>query len=217
MLMMTNLCGFMAGQNVLSSLSVFATANDASATSSITCPSNVVAGDLICFFEDALSASGQAIPSGFTLISGTLITNNRAVWSYKIATGTEGGTSITGMTGGTFYTKVLLIFRGDVPISAVTVASVNQQATAGDPTAQTVTASSGVPPLVVLASYTTGTGPIATRTFSPAEDAEIIPAGALNTEYIKYKIYNASPSNTTVDMPDAGVDNGLHSSYLACA
>lgn len=216
MLRITNLSGFGAGQSGPAPLTTLSFLGSAiSSTATVTVPATVQAGDLLVLFNQGVSASTPttAVPAGFTLVANTSDATNRIIESYKIAVGTEAGTSISGMTS-TGHGYILACFRGDVPIKAVTAASVNAQTTSATPTAQTITSGSGVAPLVAIGTWCVQIGSVSVRGFSPAADAEIT---AAVQEFLKYKIYNASPANIAVTMADDGADNSLHSFYLACS
>lgn len=132
--------------------------------------------------------------------------------SYKLADGTEGGSTITGMNS-TTNRKELYVFRGNIPAKTLTASTANGQGTSGDPTSQSVTASGGKAPLVVLGGYGSD-GTITTRTFSPAKDAEITADSA--NAYLAYRIDNSAGQDTTVDMADFG-NNALQSMYIEMA
>jgi len=192
-------------------------ASTTATAASITAPASINAGDLLVMFDGAITNAGpvptSVVPTGFTQI---LELNDggsaRNIWSYKIAVGNEDGTSITGMDGANTDRKAILQFRGDAPISSVTVQDIGSQITDGDPAAQVVNASGGVVPLIVFAGYR-ATANITARDFTPAEDAEIFTAP--NQGFVKYKIYNSSPADVTGDMPDSSSnDNALTSFYL---
>jgi hypothetical protein len=203
----------------LSSLSFVTSANvnaGVSTSDTITAPAGIQAGDLIVLYDTRNAVITPAAPSGFSIAVSTS-SGITAVISYKISAGTESGTTITGMTGTSVtYNMLLAVFRGNQLIKAVTVGSANQQNTAGAPTNQSCTASGGLPPLIIVASYhndSTGTA-ISPRGFSPAADGEI----TSNTHnFLDYKIYNVSPADTTISMADFGTNNTLQSCYLACA
>lgn len=205
----------------VTSLSLFNTALSTAQT--ITAPASIVAGDLIVLMDRAGANSATApvavTPTGFTLINGQVLNDasdaDRVVWSYKIAVGTEGGTSITGMNGA-FNSKVMAVFRGDVAIGGVTVADVEGAITNVDPADFTVSASGGTPPLIVLATYSIWLEDAATvdpRSMSPAKDSEI--GAAAGDVYLAWKIYNASPADVTVGMADEGFFNCLQSCYIS--
>lgn len=208
-----------AGAPKVSTLSQPTGKTATSTTSTITVPTGIQKGDLLYLKDTSINVSSPAstvVPSGFNTISNisaSTLFSIRQIVSYKIADGTESSTNLTGMNGDTFNDKELIVFRGDVAITSVTVSgTVNGNATTGDPASQSTTASGGTAPLIVLAAYGSN-GTVTTRTFSPAEDAELQASGRSST---KYKIYNSSPADTTVDMGDYGT-NGLQSFYLECS
>lgn len=186
-----------------------------STAQTITAPATVNAGDLLLLFDFSANYSGtptNVVPTGFTQINTDTSSNTRTTISYKIAAGTEGGSTITGMTGNFGDDKVCLRIAPNMAIATITSGSINSEVTDGDPASQNCTAASGTPPLAVFAQYG-GYDDISgqTRTFSPAADAEV---NSSAYHYVKYKIWNASPSDTTIDMGDAGLDNVLVSFYL---
>ena len=199
--------------------SVVAQASATSTGSTITAPADIVAGDLLVLWDVSSNGSGAAaadvVPTGFTRISADTLTVNfmRGVLSYKISDGSEASATITGMDGTASDQKQLYVFRGNVPITDHVVSTPNQQATTGNPAAQTVVASAGVAPLVVLGSYGSS-GAVDPRNFTvaavEAKDGEI---NASTLAYLAYKIYNTSPADVVVDMADEG-SNLLASCYI---
>lgn len=194
-------------------------ASATSTSSSVTGPASIAEGDLLVLLDRAqssISVPAKVIPSGFTEIADTndgIYT--RQVASYKIADGSEASASLTGMNGAVSNDKALYVFRGDVAITSVNVSTPNAEITSIDPAQQTVSASGGTAPLVVLACYGTYfLYAISPRTFSPAKDGEINSGTDL---YLAYKIYNSSPSDVTVDMDDEGFYNTLQSFYIECS
>lgn len=190
----------------------------ASATSTdsadITAPASIKAGDLLILVDMVLdnSTPNGNIPSGFTLFQDDARTSSeqrgRITLSGKIADGSEAGATLTGsFAPDANSTKILFVFRPDNPITSMVGFSGDAVATAGtnDPAAQTVTIGGNEAPLAIIAGYSpTGT----TRLFSPAEDDSIVADG----KEARYKIYNSSPQDTTVDMGDELVSVKL----LAC-
>lgn len=168
------------------------------------------------------STPAAVTPTGFTAaITSVNATGIRLCASYKLAVGTEGGTSVTGMAGNGGYAavKVCYVFRGNVAATSVTLGDPGSQGTNNDPSSQVVTVSGGVPPLVVLGFYTAqpgGSGLVNPRTFSTTKDGEIegISDGTDDGDlWMAYKIYNSSPADTTIDMADEG-SNCLGSCYI---
>lgn len=218
MLMTTNLIGFMAKRRTaaadVNAIQFTPVGSSSSSSSTIVIPGNIQAGDIIVLTDKAAGTTGiptTVVPTGFTSIINSSGGTARLISSYKIADGTESGTTITGMNGASSNRKALVVLRPDAPATSVTAFSTAGQVTDGNPTLQTVTAGSGTPALVVFGVYGTDSTAIAPRTFSPAPDAEITPA---TNHYLAYKIYNADPVNTSVDMDDEGLDNCLQSFYI---
>jgi hypothetical protein len=178
----------------------------------ITVPSTAQSGDIIVLTDTALATSGvpsTAVPTGFTIISNLSSLTSRTILSYFVSTSNLASTSLTGMVGTSSANKVLAVFRLNTGVLTNTLSSVNGEFTAGDPVAQTVTSGSGSPPLVVIASYRQATA--TSQTFSPSADA-VVAQGAVA---LRYKIYNNSPANVTVDMGDGGAVNILQSCYIS--
>jgi len=188
-----------------------ASATSTNTAGTIVAPSGIVAGDLLVLYDSAANNTTiptAVIPSGFgspAIINQTFSTNRRVIVSMKIANGTEAGATITGMSVNNTVNKILIVFSTNGATSSIAY-DVDFQSTDGDPTAQTVTSASGSPPLVVLAFYRNTTG----VSFSPTEDGSVVNGGQQG----KYKIYNSSPADVTVDLGDAGTANMLMSFYI---
>jgi len=191
-------------------------------STTIVIPADGAAGDIavlldMAFDEGSLPAS--VTPSGWTTI-GTSLTVNGTVQrirqnaSYKILIGGDPGSSITGMSATSQTTgKVIYVFR-KTSGTWEAPASINGQATTGDPTLQTVSAGSA--PYFVIGGYSSGnvasTG-VNSPTFSPTQDGSLgVSGGACFISYMYYKIFNGSPAAVDIDMgtPD---DCGALRSY----
>lgn len=200
----------------------------------ITAPVGILAGDLIVLCDSIAGGTLDAgvVPTNFTPIANVIVTDViRQITSYKLAIGTEGGTSITGSPEGVYgaTAKVMLVFRGNKAASALTLGDVGSQATSGNPTAQTITSATGVAPLVVFGFYScavAGTPAVNPRTFtvagSAAKDGELeqldTSGFTMDTDcWIAWKIYNTAPADVVVDMDDEGDGNALASCYLQMA
>lgn len=209
--------GFIAS-GALTSITQVGTSTSTGAT--INFPAGIQAGDLIVLVDRAIGSFNtlptDVTPSGFTLIgtvnqaaTGSPFVSVRQNLWYKLATGSESG-ALTGMDGAGSDHKAMYVFRGNKAASVLTVGSVGGQSTDSDPTAQNVTASSGVAPLVVIGAYGS-TGTVDPRTFSTTKDGEINPS--VNC-YLAYKIYNSAPADSSIDMADEGSGNSLQSCYI---
>lgn len=185
-------------------------------SSTVTMPASVQSGDIAVMCDNMRANSPgptTVVPSGFTQFGSTLTVTNVAtiakrVLSYKILDGSEGGSTITGMSGN--GAKSVIVFRSDVAGTWGAPSDVAEDLTNSDPSDQTINV--GASPLVCLAWYESSAA-VSPRSFSPSEDAEITVVSP--TSYLKYKIYNSSPSNTTAGMDDEGFYNHLSSCYVA--
>lgn len=223
MLTVTNLTGF--GAKAVTAATVSSISQNASANvagGSLTAPADINAGDLLVFFDTGVNIGAapdaSAVPSGFTEILTDSLGGSddaRMTLSYKIADGTEGSSSLTGMTHD-FEVKLLYTYRGDIAISSVNIVDTDSEITDGNPTSQTIASGSGSAPLVVVAGYTSS-GVVNPRTFSPAKDGEIGENDTAIEGSLAYKIYNSSPANVSIDMDDEGVSNGLCGCYIECS
>lgn len=209
--------GILAGRTALSLID--------SATSTgetITAPANIFPGDLLLLFDfssnSTIGVPTDVTPSGFTQVL-TFVQNStfkgRCSVSKKIADGSEDGSTLTGLDGALAVNKVLLQFRGLSALSTATEQDTAGQMTSGDPSQQTCNASGGTPPLIVLGCYGGFSGISGeTRTFSTTADDEI---NSSTSFYVKYKIYNSSPSDTNVDISGSTGGNALGSFYIELA
>lgn len=184
----------------------------------IVVPSGVAAGDLLLFMNMCRSASSPVQPSGFTFINSQTRSDSgsTAIGAayYKVAVGTESGTTLTGIADSSDNTIELLHFRASYPISSITVGDIESQGTSADPSAQNCQASAGAPPLVVIGHYIDGdSSGLGTTSMSPSEDGTVSSGGFVQ---VKYKIYNGTPEDTSVDMSDTGNYNVMQSFYLQC-
>jgi hypothetical protein len=202
-------------------LSFFASAT-ATSGATITAPASINAGDLIVLIDWGGMASGSpptaVTPSGFTKdhdsVNSALNNDCRLIISRKIAAGTEGGTSITGMSADSNIRKIMMVFRGSSAIATATPSSFFDSGfTNGDPSAQTVTASGGTPPLVAIGATMCRDTANPTITMTP-NDGTVSAGTRLRAGY---KIYNASPANVSVDMADAGDSNKAIGVYYQVA
>jgi len=178
----------------------------------ISYPGGVQFGDLAFLCDWSRWNSGtptKAIPAPFTEIitDNNTGTNSQLMsLSYRLLDGAESG-ALPVSNGTGLDAKVMVVFRGNVPIRGVTISTPTSSGVAsGNPAAQNILASGGTPPLVALGCYGSS-GVVNPRTFtvagSPAKDGEV---GEPNDEhcYVAWKIYNSSPANVSIDMDDEG-------------
>jgi hypothetical protein len=183
--------------------------------STVTLPADINAGDLLIFLDldvRAAPAPASTTPAGWEPLltyGGDVTTSgfqDRLDVSYRIADGTEGGTSLGGHSGGTGNDKLVVTFRPDTAITSVIGTDSGGENTSGNPAAVAVNAGSETAPLLALGFYATASAVINPRTFtvagSPAKDGE-----ASNVDqnlWLAWKIYISSPANVSVDMDDEG-------------
>ena len=191
-----------------------------SASSAITIPATAQVGDLAVLFDYAWVNPGPATdvtPSGWTNIAGNAAASfYRYRVTYKIVALGEPGSSVTGMAG-TQNDKVMLVFRDSGgPILSVTPSTWNAPAPVNtDPGSQSVLASGGNVPLIVLGMAAIDAGTAAFSTASPAFDGTA--ANSQSDILAGYKLYDNSPADHTIDMGDLGSGNSLASGWLALA
>jgi hypothetical protein len=189
-----------------------------------TFPSGIEPGDFLVYIAGAYDTGGDpptmAVASGFTQFfsqsgnpgGGIGI---RVVAGYKVADGSEDGQGVNISTSANTEseTAVLLQFRPDGGIVTTTVPDSDFEITTNNPAAQALGA--GLSFSLHFALYY-ATGAIATRSYSPAADAETtLDVQGLGVAYVKWKLFNppSSAAEVTVDMPDSG-DNYLLSALL---
>jgi hypothetical protein len=186
----------------------FSSSTDGATT---TIPDQVKAGDLIVVAETVGYDATEVTPTGFTLIA-NVQSNMATVWSYKIADGTEGNTSLTG-TDAAFEARIIMVFRGNVQITGVSVGSLlSSGPTGADPAGFEITSGSGLSPLIVFASFAAADGTL-TGVSATAADMTLH-ALSYGQMYAIFKIYNSSPANISVDMADSGFQNTMVGFYL---
>lgn len=186
-----------------------------STTGSVTAPASIENGDLLILFDSSRASSGfptAVTPTGFTNLSSVAgNANGRNMLSYKIADGTEDSASITGMDS-TEDRKCLVQYRGSRPISNLTASTPVTASSAGDPTQQTIAASSGVlPPTLGIATFSAN-NTVSPRTTSITPDNELS-CGSVQAYFHGYT-QETSPANYTFDMDDEGNDNILIGVYF---
>jgi hypothetical protein len=135
--------------------------------------------------------------------------------AYKIADGTEGGTTITVFSGtDAANRKIALVFRpqGSALPFCLLGRPAGKQSTTANPTAQSIAGAAIAKPYLQLAMYA-ATGAVSPRTSTLAM-SEV--AGASTNHYMKYLICNLADTATdnSVDMDDEG-SNVLMSCVLA--
>ena len=181
-------------------------------TTTITAPSGILAGDIIIFSNYVANYTSGTVPSGFTNLVLTEITAVDHRTSYKIADGTESGTTITGMTGSDFAC-VLAVFRlSQTP--TVSTGTWNSEGTDADPASQTVVSPTTKPVIVFYAAGSRDSIP-SFSSQTPTLDGTISAGPTGNSLLVGYAIYTFGAPSYTADVADTGNRNTFHSGYLA--
>lgn len=187
----------------------------------ITISASAQAGDVAVFSDFTTNTNNGTPPtavnpgSEWTLIQDTTLSDTngyRMSTYYRILDSGDPGSTITGMDDNR-EDKVMSVFRGNVAVVTVTPSTWNEEATMGNPASQSVLASGGTAPLVVIGVAAVDSGTAAFSTSSPAFDATV--ANSDTDIILGYKIYDSSPADHTIDMNDLGAGNTLQSGWLA--
>lgn len=167
-----------------------------STNNQITVPATAAEGDLCIITDYGTNTSSVTLPSGWTQAKATIFSGECIGQTiYKVLESGDPGSSIT-VTNGNTDLKQCLVFRPDVPITAVDHGTWNGVSQSGDPDAQTVTVSSLAGPLIVFGWAAQVSSTINFTTESPAFDATVMGSGSDSA--VGYKIYNSSPSNLSL-------------------
>lgn len=186
----------------------------------ITVPALAAEGDLAVLFDACSHTSSGLVdditPSGWTRIARQNVLNGwevESVVSYKVLEAADLGATIIGM-GYTNQSKVMLIFRPDVPITAITPSTwLTEGQITAQPAQQTAAASGQTAPLLVLGHAAGEAGPTFS-TATPAFDAEVTETSVNYDLRVGYKVYNSSPADHDIRSSDAGAANVLMTGYL---
>ena len=156
----------------------------------------------------------NVVPSGWTTISTQGLNFWRVGASYKKLVAADSGAAVTGQTSGSFAGSTLIVLRSFPLCNTLTLSTVNSQATASDPTLQTVD-TSGLQNLAAIFGITvhggagsnTATGTIAT------EGGQLNANSARRFFLLSYE-RSSQFGNKTIDMNQAGDPNVMFSGYL---
>ena len=175
----------------------------------VTLPDNIVSGDLILIANLSLgsgSAPTNVVPTGFTQLNTSTGAESRATISYKIANGSESGGVITGMNGSSQDIIHALVLRKSGGFSSASLFDAAYEETDATPATQTVNASGGTAPLIVLA--------IADVFFFVPVISSF--SGDLNIGNHSFiaALYEDSLEDVTLNINDGGGPNMLFSAYV---
>lgn len=187
--------------------------------STITIPNGVQAGDLIIIAHSGSDDDGtppaNVTPSGFT--QAVTASDNQASkfsWRhsvhYKLAIGTEGGTSVNVIQGNDSYNNpdqqsVCMVFRRSPAASAITLQAAESDVDgSNEANVKSIPSSAGAVPIVVIGTIHGNVDSsdldAADISLSPTQDGRI-PSGADASDNLTiavYKIYNSAPADVTL-------------------
>ena len=192
-------------------------------TVAVNVPAAVIEGDLLVLATFGLRGAGDvsfSLESGWTQVLLSTADRDRIVVQVKVAeTGDAGAALSTTNNSNSSEYNVVAAFRPDVPLASFTVHDTDSELTSAAPGNQTVTASAGPVPLVVLGVWAgSSLGEISPRGMSPAKDGERRAGPSSGSQmWLGWKIYNTAPSNVTVSMDDEYANNLLGSLYISGA
>jgi hypothetical protein len=205
------------------SSAIFSVNSSDGTSSAVTLPAAIQANDIIVVYcttgnSNSSTPPTQTTPSGYTLIdavtasSAGAIDAERANLYHKVAVSGDAGATLTITSSTSDYRAICVaVFRttkGSAP--TITNASINSAGGTANLANQTVTAGSGVAPLIVFGAYVN----TSTRTFTPTQDGEVVTS---NTRVLRYKIYNSAPANTTVGSTIDASTICMQSFYMAAS
>jgi hypothetical protein len=196
-------------------LTLIAVASAGDDTPGIVAPDDIQKGDFLVYGQQASNSIGTptlVTPSGFTAATSGTGSSAAASIDVKVADGTEGGTTITGMDAN-FDWHTLTVFRPSRPIKSFTVLSPTFEATSADPAAQVISSGSATGIALVLGAYGAGLTNTPTPSMSPTEDGTTTISGSPE-HLLKYKTWHGSPADVTIDNEDSGNRNTLCGCYI---
>lgn len=197
----------------------------------IVVPANVRRGDLLVLFDYGRAARmnnmpgqiGDVFPAGFVQLrtvttQRTYSTNpegsqyngerQRLTKSFKLADGSEGGETLTGISlpsNAHFRTiaKFLVVFRSNIPIKEVTPQSEtwSMVATLNNPAAQTIAAAGELPPVFCLAAFNHSVPENVQFSSGGVDVRDGHVANEDNSLSMVWRLFTDNPVDITVDMP----------------
>lgn len=184
---------------------------------SITMPSNIQAGDVIIVGQEyGANTNDRSLPgSGFTQIS--VLSRYSALneyyytscVSYKIANGTEGGSSISGFGDKSAYNYTsagVYIYRPNNPVMSITQVNKYTYEGSGDPASNILYGSTST--AVTIALAVTGSNFYPSITFSGATSDANVDINNYGSD-LRMRAYGADKGagiNITTDMNDVGAN-----------
>jgi hypothetical protein len=175
-------------------------------------PTQAAVGDIAVVYASEHNPgvrSGNTLPSGWVTVREDFDSADSVMISgYKILQAGDLVTSFRAIDGSDY--NAMLVFRPSRPVSSLTTFSVNGQATISNPSAQTINMGLAPTDSTILAvAFMSGT-----TTLFPSTSPAMTRVSVASQSSAFYTVFNGSPTNITVDMPDEG-DNAMQSWGLA--
>lgn len=137
--------------------------------------------------------------------------NHRVISYWKLATASDPGSTVRGLLSGNAGIRRIWVFRPNRPIKAASLVHQNSTSvTNSNPSAITVQASLGTAPVFVAGFYSTGTGSVNPRSFTPTKDGEAGQGGM----WMAWKLFLSNLQDVTIDMDDEGDANNIQGAAI---
>lgn len=204
------------GSTALTSLSFVgrsAAVASGGAAAVISLPAGSAAGDLCILQSGSVTTSTPSAPAGFTALVATASATNNCLIAYKVLTAADilAG-SVKGISGGSGTNRaVIAVFHPNTPFKSLLGGGAQGQGTSGDPVAQTISATSATPPVLLLGcGYATA---LIAMSGTLTTSGSVV-AGSNSNHWLVYEFQVGSTANRTIDCNDGGTANILQSCYL---
>jgi hypothetical protein len=169
-------------------------------------PNNVLADDY-AFLFDTSTTTTDTIPAGWSSIVGTTTTGIRTNVSYKKLVSGDIGATITGMAGTT--RKALIVVRGNVAISSITISTPTAEATTSAPANQTIAVTNATEPAISFGVFSS-TGARSTTGMTNQNNGNSALALSESTSFIYVIPSLAVTPRTTLDHVLSQADTGTN-------
>lgn len=192
-----------------------------SAAAPVTVPSGVYSGDLLLFISYVYGTEAVSVPSGFTKLTDAPSSGwgSKIVTSAKVATAGLSGTTVVGTSGPSGTGNILLVIRGNAPISGfAAVGSAFQQSNNNPSTATASAALAVTPTLAIGIAGAIQASPYPPPTFEVGFTTPVFAQEYASTHFVRAGVnqyaQGGTPVNQAVDMADFGGGNFLTAFFL---
>lgn len=192
-----------------------------SASAPVTIPSGVFSGDLLLFISYVWGTEAVSVPSGFTKLTDAPASGwgSKIVTSARVATGGMSGTTVVGTSGPYGTGNILLVIRGNAPISGFAAVGFAFGQSNNNPAAiMASAASASTPTLAVGVTGSVQASPYPPPTFEAGFTSPAFAQEYASTHFVRVGInlypQGTTPVNQAVDMVDFGGANFLTAYFL---